>query len=61
MSGLWQVYAKKEGNWTTWGEPTTRADAEAIVADLWVPLLAEQKQKLKKSKIPYSEPHCVPI
>jgi uncharacterized protein YbdZ (MbtH family) len=66
MIELWQVYAKVKGGWVPQGEPMLKKDAEAIVAEMWIPLIEFQKnQKNKKTKkkspVLYTEPHCVPL
>jgi hypothetical protein len=56
----WQVYAKWfEQEWRTIGEPTSREQAEAVVAQMRAEIKKGIREKLGDPR--WSQWHCVPL
>ena len=57
---MWQVYAKWfEREWRALGVPTSREDAESVVAGMKSDLKKGIREKLGEPR--WSQPHCVPV
>lgn len=63
---MWQVYVKRYRDWVAYGDPMTKEDAQATVAQLQREIKQAQTQKPGMGEYlsifkGMSEPHCVPV